>query len=50
MSPTNATSDRVILPAEFFARHALTVARQLLGKYVVLRRDGAIRRRGISNP
>jgi len=28
----------MILPAEFFARHALTVARQLLGKYVVLRR------------
>jgi DNA-3-methyladenine glycosylase len=37
---TNAPSERVILPAEFFARHALTVARQLLGKYVVLRREG----------
>ncbi len=36
---TDATSERVILPAEFFARHALTVARQLLGKYVVLRRN-----------
>lgn len=35
---TDATIERMILPAEFFARHALTVARQLLGKYVVLRR------------
>ena len=38
--PTSATSHRLILPSEFFARHALTVARQLLGKYIVLRRDG----------
>lgn len=36
---TNATSQRLILPAEFFGRHALTVARQLLGKYIVLRRE-----------
>ena len=36
---SETTIDHVILPAEFFARHALTVARQLLGKYVVLRRD-----------
>lgn len=36
---TNAASQRLILPAAFFARHALVVARQLLGKYIVLRRD-----------
>jgi DNA-3-methyladenine glycosylase len=32
-------SMRAILPAEFFARHALTVARQLLGKYIVICRE-----------
>jgi DNA-3-methyladenine glycosylase len=37
---TDTTNDRLILPTEFFARHALVVARQLLGKYIVLRRDG----------
>ncbi len=35
---------RTILPPAFFARHALTVARQLLGKYLVIRpRRGAER-------
>lgn len=33
-------SNPVILPPAFFARHALTVARQLLGKYVVIRGEG----------
>lgn len=36
----NAATTRVILPTEFFARHTLTVARQLLGKYIILRREG----------
>jgi DNA-3-methyladenine glycosylase len=31
---------REVLPPDFFARHALTVARQLLGKYLVCRRGG----------
>ncbi len=29
-----------VLPPEFFARHALVVARQLLGKYLVVDADG----------
>ena len=33
------TTERLVLPPDFFARHAPVVARQLLGKYIVLRRD-----------
>jgi DNA-3-methyladenine glycosylase len=36
---SGVTSTRKILPPEFFARHALVVARQLLGKYIVVRRE-----------
>jgi DNA-3-methyladenine glycosylase len=42
MPPDDEPSDRLVLPAEFFARHALIVARGLLGKYIVVRRgEGA---------
>lgn len=39
MSIQLPTTDRIILPQEFFARHALVVARQLLGKYLIMRHD-----------
>ena len=32
------TTDRIVLPQEFFA-HALVVARQMLGKYLIMQRD-----------
>lgn len=32
-------AERTVLPDDFFARHALTVARELLGKSIVVRRE-----------